>query len=133
MRIASQDNKNEQWVQAVPYQDLYKISDVSLIMGTGSPQIYTAIHRGTLKGYRLQGVTVVKHEDLVDYISRRTVVVVVSPELQEIRPRTSAIVTAPVSEDSQATAAAVLQEGAPLDIFGDEDTEDAEDDDADSV
>jgi excisionase family DNA binding protein len=59
------------WVLEVPATDWYSVQDASIILNTGGPSVYNAINRGSLVAYKVGGSTRIKHEDLVDYISKR--------------------------------------------------------------
>lgn len=71
MRAAEFDSANEVWVQRTPQKEWYTIQDVCTILDVGGPSVYGAIKRGTLRGFRVNGVAHVKHVDLINYISRR--------------------------------------------------------------
>jgi hypothetical protein len=71
MRAAQLDAKNGRWVQTVPQKEYYTVQECSVILDVGSPSVYSAIKRGTMKGVRINGVTHVAHDALIAYINRR--------------------------------------------------------------
>lgn len=86
MRLAVRNDEKDRWERHIPYTELYKIGTVAQILGVGSAQVYSALKRGTVKGYTLGGVKVIKHEDLLVYLERRTATIMPTQELQEIVP-----------------------------------------------
>ena len=71
MRAAKLCEEDGCWVQDVPIKDYYSVQECSIILDVGSPSIYSAIKRGTMKGVRVNGVTHVRHADLIAYINKR--------------------------------------------------------------
>lgn len=71
MRSATLDKENKQWVQTVSVQEYYTVQECSIILDVGSPSVYSAIKRGSVKGVRINGVTHVSHNALIEYIDRR--------------------------------------------------------------
>lgn len=71
MRAASFDESKGIWTQTVPQMQYYSVQDVCTILDVGGPAVYQSVSRGTLPGYRVNGVVSIKHEDLVAYIDRR--------------------------------------------------------------
>jgi hypothetical protein len=71
MRAAELDEQQGCWIQDVPIKDYYSVQECSIILDVGSPSVYSAIKRGTMKGVRVNGVTHVRHSDLIAYINKR--------------------------------------------------------------
>lgn len=72
MSKASYCNQDEkQWESIKPFKPWYTIQEVANIMGVGGPNVYGAIGRGTLPGYMVNSVKMVKHDDLIAYMARK--------------------------------------------------------------
>lgn len=91
MRAATFDEQEQVWTQTVAYKEWYSVREVCVLLQTGGPSVYGAIRRGTLKAYKVNGFTRVKHEDLVAYIIRRqagaTTVMQGALQIEEILPQ----------------------------------------------
>lgn len=122
MHAASFDVKTKIWTQKIAYQQYYSVQTVCTILGVGSPSIYSALHRGTLKGYRVGGVAHVKHEDLMAYIARRNAIPMVDrSNIEAILPRAKAPAMASLIPGVQAM---VSQDQPITDLFDDDDDDD---------
>ena len=101
MRAAVFVPEEKQWLQVVPQGTFYSVSDVQLVLGVGGPQVYQYINRGTLPGYMVDGVTMVKHEDLVAYIDQRHsggTRIAGDPIIVPITPKSKAATMAPEAD-----------------------------------
>lgn len=67
---ARNDNR-KQWIIAIPYQQFYSVVRASRILGVGPSGVYLKIKRGTLSGVQVEGVTMVRHAALIEYIEKR--------------------------------------------------------------
>jgi excisionase family DNA binding protein len=125
MHAAQYDKKTKIWTQKVAYQQYYSVQTVCTILGVGSPSIYSAIHRGTLKAYRVGGVAHVKHEDLMQYLARRSAIPMVDrTNIEAIlpRPKRAATVVDIVGNVLEAQAITPRNQEV-LDLFDDDEGE----------
>lgn len=70
MDIARRDAGTRTWVIEIPFAEWYTVGLVGRILGTSSG-VRPAIKRGTLRAYRVNGVIMIKHDDLLAYLKRR--------------------------------------------------------------
>lgn len=59
------------WIQRIPVKEWYTVQETSLILAMGTTQIYSSINREAMIGHRVNGTTMVKHDNLVAYIGKR--------------------------------------------------------------